>query len=91
MTTGFSNVRTGEKCLESGIYRPEYKNDYTVNLIIFKDEIFPTYEDDTETVWVQFRPLFSESQIEDAQSVLRESVRRYKHQIERQKIWQGIM
>lgn len=59
---GFSNGRTGEKCLESGIYNPEHKYDQKVNLIIFKGETFPTYGDDAKTVWIQTRALFPQCQ-----------------------------
>ncbi len=54
---GFSNGRTGEKCLEPGIYNPEHKPDRRVNLMIVKGETFPTYDGNAETVWVKTHPL----------------------------------
>lgn len=50
---GFSNGKTGEKCLVSGIYNPRHWHDQTVNLIIFKGETFPPYNCDDETIWNQ--------------------------------------
>ncbi len=76
----FSNGRTGEKCQESGIYNPEHKHNQEVNLRLFQDETFPTYDGDAKTIWVKTSDLFSEKKIKDVQDVLRESVRRYKHQ-----------
>ena len=75
---GFSIERTtGQKCLVPGIYNPMHNLGENVDLRIFKRETFPTYGGDAETVWVQTYPLFSESQIEHAQSLLREYYLRY--------------
>lgn len=46
---GFSKGMTGEKCLVSGIYNPKQRDDNTINLIIFKGEVFPPYNCDDET------------------------------------------
>ena len=51
---GFFNSRkTGEKCLSPGIYNPEHRDDNTVNLMITKGEIFPSYNSNNKTVWKQ--------------------------------------
>ncbi len=72
---GFSIGRTtGEKCLETGVYNPEHKSKEKVDLRIFKDETYPSYDGNAKTKWVKTDDLFSRYQIEHAQSVLRESI-----------------
>ena len=69
-------ISTGQKCPETGVYNPQPKRGKHVNLIIFKDETFPSYYDGSETGWSKTGDLFTQCQIEHARSVLREHAQR---------------